>query len=407
MKKRRVVVTGLGVVTSIGIQIVNFWNAAISGVNGISKIDLFDTTEYESDYGGQIKKFDPTRYLSNNEIETMGISSQYALTSARLAENDSELNLKNMESYSNGVIFGSAMGEAQIIERIHKDLIEKKDCKIYDLYQKMPACNISKQISRAMGINGSSILISNACSSGNFAIGYGFDLISSGKKRIILAGGTDVLSEIAFKGFSKMRSLDNTSCKPFDKNRKGIMIGEGAACLVLEEKEHAKMRNAKIYAEIMGYGVSCDAYHMIMPYPDGRGIVIAMEKAINASGISPNDVDYISAHGNGNQVSDKAEVIAIKKFFKEHSTRISINSIKSMIGHTMGAASAIEALICCMAVKNDIIPPTINYQTFDPDCDIDCVPNHYKNKTVKIALNNSFAFGGNNISMVFKKYLCD
>jgi 3-oxoacyl-[acyl-carrier-protein] synthase II len=246
------------------------------------------------------------------------------------------------------------------------------------------------------------MIFSTACSAGNYAVGYGFDLITLGRAQVVLAGGFDALSKVAFTGFNQFSAVSPDKCRPFDKNRKGMMVAEGAGMLVLESLESALERKALIYAEVLGYGLSCDAHHMTTSLVDG--IKLCMIKALSEAGVSAEDIDYISAHGTGTLTNDKNECAAINEIFGHRYKKIPTSSIKSMLGHTMGAASAIEAIACALAVKNDMIPPTINYETPDAECDIDCVPNHSRKHVVTIALNNSYAFGGNNACLVLKKF---
>jgi 3-oxoacyl-[acyl-carrier-protein] synthase II len=295
------------------------------------------------------------------------------------------------------------MGESQVLERLNDAWINKGvDAIDPDLICKYPANVLSINVTKELGLNGPSFVIPTACAAGNYAIGYAQDLIKKGVVDIMLAGGTDAFSRIAFIGFNRLLAIAPKICQPFDKNRKGMMVGEGAGMLVLETLEDALKRKADIYAEVLGYGLSCDAHHMTAPY--GPGIAKAIEKTLKESGLSSSDIDYINAHGTGTPANDKEECLAIKEVFGQHYKKILVSSIKSMLGHTMGAASAIEAIACCLTVKNDIIPPTVNYQTPDPECDIDCVPNTSRKIRVNIALNNASAFGGNNACLAIKKF---
>jgi 3-oxoacyl-[acyl-carrier-protein] synthase II len=261
---------------------------------------------------------------------------------------------------------------------------------------------LSANLAIELNLKGPNYVIPTACAAGNYAIGYAFDLIRMGEAEMMLAGGTDAFSRIALIGFNRLYAIAPEKVQPFDKNRKGMMVGEGAGIVIVEPLENALKRNAFIYAEILGYGLSCDAHHMTAPLSDG--IKEAIEKSLNESNITPDEVDYYNAHGTGTPANDKEECLAIKKVFGEYYKKLAVSSIKSMLGHTMGAASALEAIACCLAVKNNIIPPTINYETPDPDCDIDCVPNAARQQKVNIALNNASAFGGNNACLVLKKF---
>ncbi|MCK9604605.1 MAG: beta-ketoacyl-[acyl-carrier-protein] synthase family protein, partial [Candidatus Omnitrophica bacterium] len=307
--------------------------------------------------------------------------------------------LKNQKM---GVCVGTTMGESQILMQLNDAWIHKGIEAIDpDLICKYPANALSLNLVNDLGLNGPSYVIPTACAAGNYAIGYACDLIKKGAADRMFAGGTDAFSRLAFIGFNRLLAIAPEKCQPFDKNRKGMMVGEGAGMLVLEPLEAALARKANIYAEVLGYGLSCDAHHMTAPY--APGIARAIGKALKESGLLPQDIDYINAHGTGTPANDKEECAAIKAVFGEHSKKILISSIKSMLGHTMGAASAIEAIACCLTVKNDIVPPTINYQTPDPECDIDCVPNASRQARINIALNNASAFGGNNACLALKK----
>jgi 3-oxoacyl-[acyl-carrier-protein] synthase II len=401
MNERRVVVTGLGVVSSVGIGKEEFWKSIINGKSGISKVDSFDTNEFRCHYAGEIKDFDAQDFIPRRKVKFLGRTSQLAIAAASLALKDSKLPLKDISNKRTGVFIGTTMGERPLEETIDawiKDGAGKIDrTKILQ----SSVNNISANISIHFKFQGPNYMIPTACAAGNYAIGYGFDLIRKGDLDCAVAGGADAFSKVAFSGFHRIYAMSPERCQPFDKNRRGMMVGEGAGILFLESLESALRRDATIYAEIGGYGLSCDAYHMTASNPDG--IEKVMLKALKDAQIQREEVDYVSAHGTGTSGNDKNECAGIKKVFKERYKTIPVSSIKSMIGHPMGAASAIEALACCLTVKENIIPPTINYETPDPNCDIDCVPNKAKIKRVKVALNNGFAFGGNNSCLVIKK----
>lgn len=405
--KNRVVVTGLGVVSAIGIGVKDFWNSAKMGRSGITKIERFSTDEYQSDYGGEIKDFDYKKFVKKDTNFYIGRSSQFSVAAARMAYDMAKIESDD-EKFKNEtcVILGTTMGEGQEIEELDKHIVKCDEVSSYqNNYMNFPAHNMSNAICREFDLLGESILLPNACAAGNFAIGYAFDLIRSGKRTFAFAGGADPLSEVAFKGFSRLRSMSSDICRPFDAKRKGMMIGEGAGILLLENLDNAIKRGADIVAEVIGYGVSCDAYHMVTPDPGAEGIQLAMKKAIKNSGISRMDIDYISAHGTGTSANDKAETLAMKSIFGSDYKSIPISSLKSMLGHSMGAASGIEAVGCCMALKEGIIPPTINFENADPECDVDCVPNVARRKELNIVANNAYAFGGNNTCLLLKKFI--
>jgi 3-oxoacyl-[acyl-carrier-protein] synthase II len=402
MNERRVVVTGLGVVSSVGIGKDEFWKSIISGKSGISKVDSFDTNEFRCHYAGEINNFDPQDFIPRRKVQFLGRTSQLAIAATSLALKDARLPVKDISNKRTGVFIGTTMGERPLEESINEWVIKGADKISKTKILQSSANNISANISIYFKFHGPNYMIPTACAAGNYAIGYGFDLVRKGDLDCAVVGGADAFSKVAFSGFHRIYAMAPEKCQPFDKNRKGMMVGEGAGILFLETIESALRRDATIYAEIGGYGLSCDAYHMTASDPDG--IEKVMMKALKDAQIQKEEVDYISAHGTGTSGNDKNECAAIKKVFKEKYKTISVSSIKSMLGHPMGAGSAIEALACCLTVKENIIPPTINYETPDPNCDIDCVPNKAKIKRVRVALNNGFAFGGNNSCLVIRKY---
>jgi 3-oxoacyl-[acyl-carrier-protein] synthase II len=402
MNKRRIVVTGVGVVSSVGVGKDEFWKSIISGKSGISKITSFNTKELRCHYAGEIKNFIPEDFIAKRKIQFLGRTSQMAIAATSQALKDSRLSLRNINKQRTGVFLGTTMGEKPLEESIDVWLMEGYD-KIdkKKILQSTPN-NLSANIANYFKIQGPNYLIPTACAAGNYAIGYGFDLIKKGDIDYAIVGGADSFSKVAFIGFHRLYAVAPEKCQPFDKNRKGMLVGEGAGILFLETLESALKRKSNIYAEILGYGISCDAHHMTASHVDGIERVI--RKALKESDIGEDEIDYINPHGTGTQSNDRTECAAIKRIFKERYKTIPISSIKSMLGHTMGAASAIEVLTCCLVVKENIIPPTINFETPDPECDIDCVPNRAKIKKVNIALNNGFAFGGNNSCLVIGKF---
>lgn len=399
---KRVVVTGLGVVSSIGIGKDAFWDGLIQGKSGISEVSSFDTSSYFSHIGGEVKDFNPGDFMSKKKINLIGRASQLAIAATKLAVKDAGLTKRSLSHFTAGVCLGTTMGESQRLEEINKTWIKEGFDKVKEqIVFQYPTNTIPSNVAIEFGLNGRNRIFTTACAAGNYAIGYGYDLLQLDKADIVVAGGADAFSYVAYTGFNQFSLLAPEKCQPFDKNRKGMVVGEGAGILILEPLENALKRDAEIYAEILGYGLSCDAYHMTNPHVDG--VADCMRKALESADISPGDVDYINAHGTGTPNNDKTECAAIREVFGARYKEIPVSSIKSMIGHTMGAASAVEAIACCLALKNDIIPPTMNYETPDPDCDIDCVPNKAKKQKVDIVLNNGFAFGGNNCCLVLKK----
>ena len=399
--KRRVVITGIGIVSSVGFGREAFWNAIITGKSGISEVTSIDTSSYRCHRGGEVKNFNPEQYISKRKIKFLGRSSQLAIAASSQALDDARFKHKDAVQREMGVFIGTTLGE-QPLEQLLAAWAQGglKNIDRNKVFQ-ASVNNVSENVGMYFKTTGPNYLIPTACAAGNYAIGCGFDLIKSGDLSYALVGGAEAFSTIAFTGFQRIYAMSPDIVRPFDKNRKGMMLGEGAGILFLESYKSAVKRGAHIYAEILGYGLSCDAFHATAP--DSYGIARAMEKAMEESGIVYKDVDYICAHGTGTNINDKTESKAIKDVFKERHKEVMVSSIKSMLGHPMGAASAIEAAACCLAVQNNIVPPTMNFETPDPECDIDCVPNKPRKAKINIALNNGFAFGGNNACVVIKK----
>ena len=402
-QSRRVVITGLGVVTSLGIGWRPFWENLIAGKSGISRITAFDTSQYDRHYGGEVKDFHGDNYVDKRYLAHLGRTSQMAITASRLAIEDAGIQKSELKDKTIGVCVGTTMGEPQVMESLGTKFYpqggpikaNKESVVTY------PANSISNNIAHYFKLNGPNLIFSSACAAGNYAIMHAFQMIKSGRVGCMLAGGADTLSRVAFTGFFRMFTMAPEKCQPFDRNRKGMLVGEGAGMVLMEEMEAAKKRNATIYAEVLGGGLACDAHHMTDPSIEG--IAKAIQKSISNSNITINDVDYISAHGTGTRGNDKAESLALNKVFGKRLKDISLSSIKSMLGHTMGAASAIETIACCLVIKHEIIPPTINFEKEDPECHVNCTPNQSVKRNINIALNNSQAFGGNDASLVLRK----
>ncbi len=402
MSERRVVVTGLGVVSSVGIGKENFWEAITNGKSGISEVSSFDTSEHRCHYAGEIKNFNPEDFIPKRKLPFLGRTSQLSIAATSLALQDANFSSKKINGDRTGIFIGTTMGEKPLEEAIDTWIMAGIEEISKTKILQSSANNIPANIGLYFKLGGPNYLIPTACAAGNYAIGYGFDYIKRGDLDYAIVGGADAFSKLAFTGFQRIYAMARDKCRPFDKNRKGMLVGEGAAILFLESLDSALHRKADIYAEVPGYGISCDAYHMTAS--KAEGIEKAMLKALKYARINKDEVDYINAHGTGTPGNDKTECSAIKKLFKDRYKSIPVSSIKSMLGHPMGAASAIEALTCCLTVKENVIPPTINFETPDPACDIDCVPNKARVKRVNIALNNGFAFGGNNSCLVVKKF---
>lgn len=400
--KQRVVVTGLGVVSSIGIGWRAFWDSLLAGRSGISKIGYVDTVDYPTQFGGEVKNFDPLDFMPEEEARRLGRGAQMAVAATQLAIDDAGWSADSLSQLRTGICLGTTMADIQALERADVVWVREGEEHIRPRWvRQYPSCTMSAHVARYFGLTGPNYMIPNACAAGNYAISYAYDLLRLGKAEVMVAGGCDPFSRIAFMGFNRIFAVAPEKCQPFDKNRQGTLIGEGAGVLLLEPLKRAQARGAPVYAEILGYGLSCDAHHMTIPHIDG--LTRVMQQALHDAHVSPEDVDYISAHGTGTPANDRAECAAIHEVFGPRATQIPVSSIKSMLGHTMGAASALEAVACALAVHFQDLPPTINFQQPDPECAIDCVPNVGRKHPTNIAVNNSFAFGGNNASTVFSR----
>ena len=399
---RRVVITGLGVVSSLGIGWQPFWKSLLGGKSGISLVAAFDTAQYDRHYAGEIKDFDMSSFMGARRAARVGRASQLMMSASLLAIGDARMPRERIKRMRCGICAGTTMGEPQVMEKLDERCFPRGALAV-DFASAMayPPSSLATTTAHMLGLTGPNIVFGNACAAGNYAIGHSFDAIRLGMADMMLAGGSDALSRIAFTGFGRLFAMAPEKCQPFDKNRAGMLLGEGAGVLVLEELESARQRKARIYAEVAGYGLSCDARHMTAP--DVNGIATAIKRSLASADMSPGDVSYISAHGTGTKENDTAECRALEKVFGRRAGEIPVSSIKSMLGHTMGAASALEAIACCLAIETGKIPPTINLKEQDPECDIDCVPNKARKHKVHVALNNSQAFGGNNACVVLKE----
>jgi len=404
MKQLRVVVTGIGVVTPIGTGRERFWTNLLDGRSGIGPVRSFDTSAYRVHRGAEVHDFEVENYFSTLDAAHLGRASQFAIAAARLALADANLEIASLDLERAGVSMGTTSGEPREVERFDDLFISGKLERVGPEFLALyPSHVIAAHIARELRFAGVNIMIPTACAAGNYAIAHAFDVLRAGRADLMLAGGSDSFSRITYTGFAQLGAIAPEVCQPFDRNRKGMIPGEGAGVIVLEPLAAAKRRGARIYAEISGYGLSCDAHHMTAARPDGEGAVRAMQQALEQSAIGPPDVSYISAHGTGTPTNDRLETLAVKRLFGDAAYRIPMSSIKSMLGHTMGAASAIEAAVCALSVFHDQIPPTINLKEPDPECDLDYVPNGAREHTVRVAMNNAYAFGGNNASLVLRK----
>ena len=403
---RRVAITGIGVISPIGSGNDCFWSALLGGKSGIRPVSAFDTSNFPVHIGAEVCDFNAADYLAKQRPGCMGRASQMAIGAARLATKDSGIDIDGLPRRRIGVSMGTTSGEPLFVEQynnIRKDLGD--DAVPGEVFGKYPCHVIPTHVAIEFDARGPSLVIPTACAAGNYAIGYGFDLIRIGRADLMLAGGADAFSRIPYMGFARLGAIAPERCQPFDKNRKGMVPGEGAAVLVLESLDAAKARGAKIYAEILGYGVSCDSHHMTAAHPQADGAIRAMSAAMKESGVGTDDIDYISAHGTGTPTNDRIESLAVRKLFGDRAPQVPMSSIKSMLGHTMGAASAIEAAACAMALDTGWIPPTINHEEPDPDCGLDIVPNQARKTHPKVVLNNAYAFGGNNACLCLGRYL--
>ena len=402
--KKRIVVTGLGVCSSIGIGHEVFWENLIKGTSGISQVTSFDTSNHFTHRGGEIKNFVSENFIDKRKVKFMSRGTQLAFAAVNLALHDSKLEKSELSKYKTAFCLGTTLGEHPPLLKMDRDWIRGGSLSIDQLLAfQFPTPNMASFAALEYKFRGPVRIFTTACAAGNYSISFAYDLIQNEDAQIVLAGGADAFSSVPFTGFNQFRSVASEKCQPFDKNRKGMLVGEGAGVIVLETLENALSRRSPIYAEILGYGLSCDAFHVTSTQADG--IYNCMKNAIDQTGILLKSVDYICAHGTGTRHNDKVESEAINRLFGDRTKRIPVSSIKSMLGHSMGAASAIEAIACVLAVKHDLVPPTINFETPDPECAIDCVPNVARKHQVKIALNNAFAFGGNNACVVIKKIL--
>lgn len=405
MSENRVVITGVGLVTPIGTGTDVFWDSAVRGENGVRPLELFDPSEYRTKTGGEVRDFKAEDHLSEEDINRMGRSGQFAVAATRMALNDSALKVSEENGYRIGVSMGTTMGEPQILEKaVHIKYDSGSEQIPQNLPRQYPCASIPANIARVFKIKGPNIIIPTACAAGNYAIGYAFDQIQLNKADVMIAGGSDPFSGIAFTGFNRLLATTPDICRPFDLNRSGMAVSEGAGIVIVERLSHALARGASIYAEILGYGLGCDAYKMTIPDPTGSGGIIALKRAIKNSGINPDEIDYISAHGTGTKENDKSETLIVKEVLGEKARTTPVSSIKSMIGHTMGAASAIEAAACALMIKNGVILPTINYSDPDPDCDLDYVPNRSRSTDLETVVSNAYAFAGNTSSLVLRKF---
>lgn len=410
--ERRVVITGIGCITPVGTGKEEFWKSLIMGVSGIDYITKFDTEDFTTKIAAEVKDFNAEDYIDKREAKKMDRFTQFAVAAAQMAVNDGQLNIEKINAERFGVILGSGVGGIETLEEQSKKLFEKGPKRVSPFFIPMIISNMgSGQVSIALGAKGPNTTIVTACAASTNAIGEAFRTIQKGDADIMITGGAEAsITPLSMAGFCSMKAMSTNNdnpkkaSRPFDTNRDGFIMGEGAGILLMEELEHALERGAIIYGEVIGYGTSSDAYHITAPAPDGEGSARAMSSALKDANIDYNSIDYINAHGTSTPYNDKFETAAIKTVFKDHAYKLAVSSTKSMTGHLLGAAGGIEAIACVMAIKEGIIPPTINYETPDPECDLDYVANMARKREVNYALSNSLGFGGHNATVIFKKY---
>lgn len=407
---KRVVITGAGVISALGFGLDQFWANIKEGKNGISTVTRFDITDFPTKVAAEIKDFEPTNYIDKKEARRMDRFTQYALAAAKLAIEMSAIDFKKMDSFRAGVIVGSGVGGIETLENQHDTLVSKGPGRVSPFFIPMMIANMaSGRIAIEYGLNGFNESVITACATSNNAIGDAFKVIQRGDADVMITGGAEAsLTPLSFAGFCSAGAMStnpdpNTACRPFDLERDGFVMGEGSGVLVLEELEHALERGANILAEVVGYGCTCDAHHITAPHPDGLGGINCMKMALRDAKIDPSSVGYINTHGTATPIGDPIEATVVKAVFGEHANKLVISSTKSMTGHLLGAAGAVEAIITSMALKEGFVPPTINYKTPDPQCDLDCVPNVGRKLDIEYAVSNALGFGGHNAAIVLKK----
>jgi 3-oxoacyl-[acyl-carrier-protein] synthase II len=412
MEKRRVVVSGIGMVSPLGIGNEPTWRGLLEGRSGIDRITKFDPADFPCQIAGEVRGFVPEQWIEKKEVKKSDTFIHYAIAAAQMAVDDSGLDTSSCDTERMGVVIGSGIGGLPLIEEMHRKMLDKGPGRISPFFIPGLIVNLAAgHISIRFTCKGPSSAPATACATGAHAIGDAYKIIQRDEADVMFAGGTEaVITPLAVGGFAAMRALSTRNddpqhaSRPWDLNRDGFVMGEGAGILLLEERERAIRRGANIYCELTGYGMSSDAYHITSPAEDGSGMINVMRRALKDAGLQPEDIDYINAHGTSTPLGDKAETVAIKGVFGDHAYKLAVSSTKSMTGHLLGAAGGFEAAVAAMVVKEDILPPTINHETPDPDCDLDYVPNQARRKEVRHVLSNSFGFGGTNATLVFSKH---
>lgn len=410
--KKRVVITGLGAVTPVGIGKDEFWQALLAGKSGVGKITRFDASQYTTQIAGEVKNFDPAKYIDKKEAKRMDRCTQFAVAASKMAFEDSGIDLEKEDRTRIGTMIGTGIGGMDTLHDQFINLFDKGPGRVSPFFVPMMIGNMAAgQTSITFGLQGPCSCVVTACATGTNAIGDAFKVIQRGDADVMVAGGTEAaISPIAVAGFCSMKAMSTRNdepekaSRPFDKDRNGFVMGEGAGVVILESLEHAIARGATIHAEVIGYGFNADAFHMTAPAPEGIQAAKCMAMALNDAGIAPETVDYINAHGTSTPMNDKNETLAIKSLFGAHAYEMAVSSIKSMTGHLLGASGGIECIATVLTLVNDIIPPTINYETPDEELDLDYVPNTARKRVVNVALSNSFGFGGHNATILMKKF---
>jgi 3-oxoacyl-[acyl-carrier-protein] synthase II len=398
----RVFITGVGVVSSIGLGKRAFFSALATGKSGITPVAQFDVSQLGRQLAGEVQGFEARDHLTPVETKRMGRCSMMALAAARMAVEDAALRPEQLAGPRTAVVLGTTMGEAQLLGDLEREWIVNGPRAVRpSLIPRYGSTLLPIHVARALGAKGMVLTLPAACAAGNYAIGFAADMIRAGRADVVVTGAAELLQELQYAGFVRLAAMAPEKCQPFDLNRQGLLLGEGAGLLVLESEAHAVRRGARAIAEVGGYGLSCDAYHITRPHPEAAGSIAAMRAAIERSGISPADVDFINAHGTGTKHNDAAESKVVREVFGER--RVPISSMKSMLGHCMGAASALEAIGCVFTLESSVYPPNINYETPDPECEIDVVANAPRRGKADVVINNSLAFGGYNAVAVFAR----
>ena len=409
---RRVVITGVGLVSGLGVGTESNWNALCEGQGGIGPITRFDAGDYSSRIAAEVKDFDPLDFISKKDVKKVDVFIQFALGAAQFAMDDASLSIKPDIAHRVGVFIASGIGGFSTIEREHRALLKGGPRRISPFFIPASIINLaSGHVSIRFGAKGPNSATCTACAASAHAIGDAYEIIRRDAADAMIVGGSEAaITPLGVGGFAAMRALSTRNdepgraSRPFDRNRDGFVIGEGSGVVILEELEMARRRGARIYAEIVGYGMSSDAYHITAPSDDADGAVRAMDGALKSAGIEPSEVDYINAHGTSTPHNDRLETLAIKKCFGEHSKRLAISSTKSMTGHLLGAAGGLEAGITALALRHQLVPPTINLEDPDPDCDLDYVPLYKRSMSIEYAMSNSFGFGGTNATLLFRRH---